>query len=188
MARPREFDKDQVLDAAIGVFRQHGFAATSAGMLTAAMKIGRQSLYDTFGDKWQLYCAALQRYAATETAAHIAALRTGPTAIDGIHQMIGRVVQQARLPCLGVSSVSEFGQGRADLMALRDAAGDALRSALVAGIRQAQADGDVNAGLDAGHAAAFLLANVAALRLAARGGAGAAELRTIGELALQALR
>ncbi len=58
MARPKEFDSDKALNTAIGVFSEHGFEGTSAGMLTDAMKIGRQSLYDTFGDKWQLYCAS----------------------------------------------------------------------------------------------------------------------------------
>ena len=55
MARPREFDADAALDGAIGVFREHGFEGASAEMLVNAMGIGRQSLYDTFGDKWQLY-------------------------------------------------------------------------------------------------------------------------------------
>jgi hypothetical protein len=55
MARPREFDPDAALDGAIGVFREHGCEGSSAQMLVDAMGIGRQSLYATFGDKWQLY-------------------------------------------------------------------------------------------------------------------------------------
>jgi TetR/AcrR family transcriptional repressor of nem operon len=55
MARPKEFVEEQALDAAIEVFREHGFEGTSAEMLVRAMRIGRQSLYDTFGDKWEIY-------------------------------------------------------------------------------------------------------------------------------------
>jgi TetR/AcrR family transcriptional regulator, transcriptional repressor for nem operon len=188
MARPKEFDEDEALEAAIGVFREHGYAGTSAGMLIEAMKIGRQSLYDTFGDKWQLYCSAVQRYAAAETQAHLETLRRGATAIEGIRQMIERVVAEARKPCLGVSSISEFGKGAEDLRKIHDIAGRSLRMGIAAKISKAQVEGDVATELDPGHAAGFLVANMAAIRLAARGGAGTAELRALGRLALQALR
>ncbi|MDI7861156.1 TetR/AcrR family transcriptional regulator [Rhizobiaceae bacterium n13] len=188
MARPKEFDRDEALDAAIGVFREHGYAATTAGMLTDAMRIGRQSLYDTFGDKWQLYCLAVQRYADAESVEHVAALRSATRAVGGISNMIERVVAEARKPCLGVSSICEFGDGREDLVKIRDAAGRRLRVAIVGSVREAQADGDVSTRVDPEHVAGFLLANVAAIRLAARGGAGDAELQALGHLALQALR
>jgi TetR/AcrR family transcriptional repressor of nem operon len=188
MTRPKEFDKDEALEAAINVFRKHGFAGTSTSMLTAEMKIGRQSLYDTFGDKWKLYCAALQRYATVEIQAHIAVLRSAPRAINGIRKMIERVVAEARMPCLGISSVSEFGDADSDLTKLRATAAKALRIALVNKIKEAQLDGDISASLDSNHAASFLHANVAAIRLAARGGASDVELHALGKFILQALK
>jgi AcrR family transcriptional regulator len=188
MARPKEFDPQVALAAAVGVFREHGYAGTSAEMLTDAMQIGKQSLYDTFGGKWPLYCAALGHYSAAETGVHIAALKAGPTAYGGVERMMKRVVAEARMPCLGVSAVCEFGDSRDDLMKIRRTAGQALRTALVSRIREAQADGDMSADLDPSHAAGFLLANVAAIRIAARGGAGDAELRSLMRLSLQALR
>src|SRR5271170_1692502 len=75
MARPREFDADAALDGAIGVFREHGFEGSSAQMLVDAMGIGRQSLYATFGDKWQLYRSAVRRYGMGECAAHFDLIR-----------------------------------------------------------------------------------------------------------------
>src|ERR1700736_7028989 len=92
MGRSREFDVDTALDGAIGVFREHGFEGSSAQMLVDAMGIGRQSLYATFGDKWQLYRSAVRRYGMGECAAHLDALRSGPRAIDGINAMLRRVV------------------------------------------------------------------------------------------------
>ncbi|RZT29016.1 TetR/AcrR family transcriptional regulator [Cupriavidus agavae] len=188
MARPKEFDKGEALDAAIGVFCEHGYAGTSATMLTSAMKIGRQSLYDTFVDKWQLYCAALRRYGEGETQAHITALRTGPKAIDGIYRMMGRVVRTAHTPCLGVGSISEFGDKQDELNAIRAELGMPLSAALIATIAQAQADGDAQNDADPKLLAAFLLASIAALRISARGGAGPDELESLGQLALRALR
>ena len=43
------------LDGAIALFREHGYEGTSAQMLVHAMRIGPQSLYAAFGEKWQLY-------------------------------------------------------------------------------------------------------------------------------------
>jgi AcrR family transcriptional regulator len=51
MARHKEFDRDLALGAAINVFSEHGYEGTSTDQLLTAMKISRQSMYDTFGDK-----------------------------------------------------------------------------------------------------------------------------------------
>ena len=188
MARPKAFIEEQALDAAINVFREHGFEGTSAEMLVRALKIGRQSLYDTFGDKWKIYLASVRRYVTAETRAHVLALRSGPDAIDGIRAMIDRVVADAGQSCLGVNSICEFGRSRPELADLHDAAARAIGAAVVVRFREAQAAGDVTPELDPKDAARFLSASVAGIRIAARGGAATKELRAIGRLALRALQ
>ena len=138
MARPKAFDRDQALDAAIGVFREHGFAGASSERLVGAMGIGRQSLYDTFGDKWRLYRDAVARYCEAETLVHRAALGSGPRAIDGLAVMIGRVVVEADQPCLWVGSICEFGRAREDLTRVHAAADRDLSSAIDEAIRTAR--------------------------------------------------
>jgi hypothetical protein len=91
-------------------FREHGFDGTSTDMLVRAMKIARQSLYDTFGDKWKLYGLAVERYSTEETNAHLAMLRGEPRAVDSIRAMMERVVEAAEQACLGIGSICEFGQ------------------------------------------------------------------------------
>src|SRR5258707_15255888 len=69
MARPKEFDRDRALMKAMDVFWQQGYEPTSPDDLIRAIGIGRQSMYDKFGDKHQLYLEALRLYEAnTETA------------------------------------------------------------------------------------------------------------------------
>lgn len=188
MARPKAFDRDEALDAAIGVFREHGFEGTSAEMLVAAMKIGRQSLYDTFGDKWRLYCGAVSRYCETEVLAHGAALRSGPRAIDGLAAMIERVAAEAEQACLGVGSICEFGRARDALNSIHTAADRRLSAMIVEQVRQAKTEGDVAEAIDPDAGARFLAAQIAAIRIAARGGASPEALASLGQLALRALR
>ena len=187
MARNKAFDTDQALDAAIGVFRQHGFEGTSAEMLVRAMGIGRQSLYDTFGDKWQLYLAAVARYSDAERVKHVGALRSGARAIDGIRTMVDRVVAEAHQACLGVGSICEFGQAKPDLSQLHRKNGMALRAALIATISQSQGEGDLSAELNPEDVADFIISTYTGIRVAARGGAGDETLRSLGAIALRAL-
>ncbi|WDZ80287.1 TetR/AcrR family transcriptional regulator (plasmid) [Ensifer adhaerens] len=188
MARSKEFDKDKAVAAAIDVFREHGFEGTSTEMLVRAMKIGRQSLYDTFGDKWALYRLAVERYVFEETEAHAAMLRSKPRAIDGIAAMIEQVVERAHLACLGVNSICEFGQSRPELNALHRAADNRLRKATMECIKQAQVESEVENSLPAEAVAGFLIASIAGIRIAARGGAARQELESLGRLALRAIR
>jgi AcrR family transcriptional regulator len=188
MARTREFDADAALDAAIGVFREHGFEGSSAQMLVGAMGIGRQSLYATFGDKWQLYRSAVRRYGMGECAAHLDALRSGPRAIDGIGAMLRRVVETADQPCLGVGSICEFGASRPDLTEIDEVLGAGLRGAVAGRIRDAQRDGDVAVDIDPEATVEFLIANIAGIRVAGRGGAGPKTLTSLADMALRAIR
>jgi TetR/AcrR family transcriptional repressor of nem operon len=188
MARPREFDPDAALDDAIALFREHGFEGTSAQMLVDAMGIGRQSLYAAFGDKWRLYCSAARRYGMGECAAHFNALRSGARAIDGIYAMLRRVVETADQPCLGVSSIYEFGTSRPDLKEINALLATNLRGAIADRVRCAQREGDVAADLDSKAIAEFLIANIAAIRVAGRGGADQATLLGLADMTLRALR
>lgn len=188
MARSKAFNEDAAVDAAIEVFREHGFEGTSAQMLVEAMGIGRQSLYDTFGDKWQLYRAAVRRYGAEECAAHIAAVRSGPRAVDGLVALLSRVVGTAARPCLGIGSVCEFGTAKGDIVEIRAKAGALLRSAIAAQVALAQRKGDVATDLDPEACAEFVLASVAGIRVAGRGGADRSALEHLAAMALRAFR
>ena len=62
MARPKAFDEQQALAAAMEVFWRAGYERASVDVLLSAMGISKQSLYDTFGDKRALYLKALAYY------------------------------------------------------------------------------------------------------------------------------
>lgn len=64
--RPRAFDRDAAIDAAMRAFWQHSYEGASIETLRAAMGgISSASFYAAFGSKEQLYREALDRYVAT---------------------------------------------------------------------------------------------------------------------------
>src|SRR5215469_15138037 len=62
MARPREFDEEVVLDAAVECFWSRGYEATSVRDLIETTGLTGASLYNAFGDKRALFRTALDRY------------------------------------------------------------------------------------------------------------------------------
>jgi AcrR family transcriptional regulator len=188
MARPKEFDVDSAVAAAAAIFREHGFEGTSAQMLVNAMGIGRQSLYDTFEDKWGIYRAALSQYCQNESRAHRDMLVSCDRAIDAIRAMLNRVVDEASQGCLGLGSIVEFGCSQPDLVEIRNTYGRYLNQAVMEALIKAKAQGDVDSELELEHLATFLLSAISSMRIAARSGASPEHVAAIAELTMRALK
>ncbi len=62
VGRPREFDEDSVLEAAMEVFWRKGYEATSLADLCDCTGLHKGSLYQTFGSKHDLFMKALKHY------------------------------------------------------------------------------------------------------------------------------
>ena len=62
MARPREFDEEEVVQRAMDVFWLHGYEAASLTDILDATGLAKGSLYKAFGDKKQLFMLALDAY------------------------------------------------------------------------------------------------------------------------------
>jgi len=76
--RPRSFDPDAALDAAIAIFLKYGYDGATLDHLTNAMGIGRPSLYAAFGDKRTLFAKALHRYGETTGSDPVRAFDVAP--------------------------------------------------------------------------------------------------------------
>lgn len=174
------------------VFWSRGFAATSTDDLLRAMNIGRQSLYNAFGDKRSLYLEALSAYQRKTTSGHIRRLSDPASALEGIRALLmGLIAEDERvrcLGCMGVGSVGEFGTTDALLMEQRAKVGAALGTRIAERIREGQAVGEIDNGLEAEEASAFIQVTMTGLQLAARAGGGLEELRAIASFATDRLR
>jgi TetR/AcrR family transcriptional repressor of nem operon len=191
VARQREFDRVDTLNKALEVFWQKGYAATSTTDLLEAMQIGRQSLYDTFGDKRSLYLETLQQYnqaSVNELLRHL----TGDSPLGAIDNMLQAFASRPKRDnakgCMGVNAISEFGTGDQEVNALRDASAAQLGSAVAAALRSAVRDGEIRADTDISQATAFVAATLSGMKISAKAGASIATLRAIASFAIQGLR
>jgi len=111
MARTREFDMDQVLTQAMGVFWKHGYAATSMADIYAATGLKPGSLYAAFTDKETLFRRCFEVYAG-----HFRS--TLPRDRDGLDAIAAWLELQVRLAsedperkgCLIVNTIAERDQ------------------------------------------------------------------------------
>ncbi|EPX63349.1 Transcriptional regulator, TetR family [Cystobacter fuscus DSM 2262] len=180
------------MEKAIDVFWSKGFAATSTDDLLNAMGIGRQSLYNAFGDKRQLYLEALRAYQRNTTSGHLARLTSPTSPLDGILDLLIGLVPEddARrsLGCMGVGSVGEFGTTDPELIEMREKIAPVLHARLVQRIREGQAKGEIDGSLEPAEAASFIQMTMTGLQVAARGGAGADDLHGLARFTVDRLR
>lgn len=187
--RPREFDAEQALAAALRVFWRRGYEGASLTELTEAMGITRPSLYACYGNKEALFRKALDLY-EREKLAYMQAALEAPTARGVAERLLNGALamqMEAAEPkgCLGViSSVAcgaEAESIRSEVIARR-AASDA---ALIARLERAKAEGDIPDCTDPAALARYLGAVIQGLFVQAGGGVSCKDLRGLVDTVLQ---
>ncbi|OIO02992.1 MAG: hypothetical protein COX65_07440 [Elusimicrobia bacterium CG_4_10_14_0_2_um_filter_56_8] len=119
MARPPEFDREQVLEKVMLLFWERGFAGTSLAHILKATGLQKGSLYRSFGNKEKLFSMALRRYAALGPPLPAGKSR----AIDKLVFLYRHLIAGAASPasrrraCLIFNSGLEFGACKSSLTA-----------------------------------------------------------------------
>ena len=185
--RPREFDLDEALAAALRVFWTKGYEAASLADLTEAMGITKPSLYAAFGNKEALFTKALDLY-EREKLAYIGEARQAPTARAVAERLLRGSLEMQTSDCEPrgcmrvISSVScpEADSIRADLMARRQSS----QRALCERMERAKAEGDLPPDTDTDGLCAFLGAILQGMSVQASSGASKAQLQALVETSL----
>ena len=94
MARTKDFDESEVLAKAIKLFWQKGYNGTSMQDLVDGLGISRSSIYDTFGDKHQLYLKALGTYRQNAIGVRDQILHASVPAKAAIRQLMDLTIDQ----------------------------------------------------------------------------------------------
>ena len=90
MSRTKQYDRTELLDRAVELFRQHGFNGTSTAMLVAELGVNRKSMYAEFGSKQGLFDAALERYSTKHLSAVLAPIEAPDASVDEIREAFSR--------------------------------------------------------------------------------------------------
>ena len=138
--RPPAFDRGEVLDKLLFLFWERGYEATSQSDMVARAGISSSSLYNSFGNKADIFDAVLERYNAMSHGL-MAPLRDGDGGLDLVVGFVGGLAEHVRAAgappgCLMVRTMTELG-GRPDApptaersCVYREQIADALRAAL----------------------------------------------------------
>jgi TetR/AcrR family transcriptional repressor of nem operon len=102
LGRPRQFNRNEALEAALDVFWTHGFEATSITDLIESMGINRGSLYDTFGDKESLFAEALAHYGRGGMVTIATALKAHRSPLKSLRGFLTQMAERlCAQPCRG---------------------------------------------------------------------------------------
>jgi TetR/AcrR family transcriptional regulator, transcriptional repressor for nem operon len=183
MARPKEFDQEKALQKAIRLFSLQGFAATSTDELMRVMKIGRQSMYDSFGDKRTLFLKALGMYVTDAVQAINAELEKPGSALAAVQNAIVTFAERSELSsaegCMGLNALSEFGQRDADVTRITRDAARMQRQTLMHLLTRAKNRVELDSDADLDSMADFFESTLAGIRMAAKAGKSRHALRKI---------
>ena len=174
MGRPRTFDVEDALEAALGVFWRKGYEGASYADLVAATGVERPALYSAFGNKETLFLRALERYAAHYGNYVWEALSLPTSREVAVAVLDGAVELNTRFPdrtgCLGVNGAlagsDESEPTRQALIAWRAEGETALRQRF----ERAQDEGDLSADADCATLAAYILTVAHGMAVQAKAG------------------
>lgn len=188
--RPRAFDVDEALDRALEVFWRHGYDGAGISQLTSAMGIKPPSLYNTFGNKQELFRQVLDRY-AHGPADYVQEALAEPTARRAVERLLHGAADATTRPdcppgCLtlqGGLTASPGAEEAVSELAGRRAAGEV---ALRARLQRAQDEGELPADAAPADLARFFAAVFQGLAVQAAGGASGEDLHRVVDIAMSA--
>ncbi|MFG2020738.1 TetR/AcrR family transcriptional regulator [Actinomadura geliboluensis] len=193
MARPRQFDEQDAVTRATGLFWRRGYNATSVRDLGAELELTPSSLYRTFTDKHTLFLRALDHYRATDSA-------EAEQQLDAAGRPVREVLRDWMLwlvscpsdgepgrGCFVVNTATELGTADDQIHQRTEAAFEVTRQALRSLLREGHQRGELPTTLDIEASVELLFTTVLGLRVRERAGHDPARLATAIDAAIQSL-
>jgi AcrR family transcriptional regulator len=187
--RPRGFDVEAALDAAMKVFWEKSYEGATLTDLTEAMGINRSSMYAAFGDKEALFELITARYWDGRMTNLRKALEK-PTMRAVVETLLYESVEFLAIPCnpRGCLSVqgalacgSDAASAKQTMIKCRKKGEAALRKRFL----QAQREGELSEDIDPGDAARYVSTIMTGLGVQSVNGATKAEMKHVVDVAVR---
>lgn len=174
--RPRSYDPDAALDAALDAFWRAGFAGTSLDDLSAATGMNRPSIYAAFGDKRALFIQAIEHYRVKMRDQMRAAFACEEPLRETLLAVYSRALDlyfaniKTPLGCFMLCAVAPDAVNDAEIRAVLSDGLNLLDEAWRRRIQKAQDDGEIGKSLDAASLARVASGTLYYLSVRARAG------------------
>jgi TetR/AcrR family transcriptional regulator, transcriptional repressor for nem operon len=149
VGRPREFDPEIALNAAMEAFWAKGYEATSLADLMEATGLHKGSLYQAFGDKHTLFIQALKRYLSDMRRMKNDTIAQAATPLDGMravtHGMIDMADGDCTCPkgCLAINTLVELAPHDAEVQGVLDDHMKRMREGFAEAVARGQEAGQI---------------------------------------------
>jgi TetR/AcrR family transcriptional repressor of nem operon len=192
IGRPTEFDRQGALEKAMDLFWHNGYEATGLTDLTHEMGIGRQSLYNAFGDKHSLFVEAVNYYATQNSQPLIETLRAPGSGVSNIRQALDSVVAFAGngecCGCLVTNSIVELAPHDDEVAKVVRSAINRVEKAFKFALDQAVESGEISAETDTRAVARFLNGTLHGLVVLGKASASKSALNDVVKVAVSTLK
>jgi len=181
MARRPEFDRQKVMESAMGAFWEHGYEATSMAELLKVTGLSKSSLYSGFGDKHQLFVSSYDLYRSRMTANLHQVLSSHPSP-EGISAFFDEVIGAGTeswqsFGCMSTNQGIELARFDAEVSERVSKDHQVLEDAFTEHLREGQVSGAVSAVVDAREVASALVTAFSGFQLTVRAGLDRTRLR-----------
>jgi AcrR family transcriptional regulator len=189
--RPRSFDEDKAIDAAMRVFWEKTFEGTSMTDLTDATRLSRSSIHAAFGSKEGLFLKAVERYKSGQMM-YIQKALAEPTLPRAIEALFRGMLYFLSIPgnpkgCLSIHGALACGTEGELVTQVMAKWYRSNENRLKERIQKAQREGELGRDVNAADYARYIATIMIGIGIQAVNGASRAELTRTVEMALQFL-
>ena len=170
MARPAEFNRDEVLERAMDLFWKTGYTATSVTDLVEATNLKPGSLYGAFNNKRDLFLASIEVYAQRTLTLISEIFEQAETPLQGIESFFDFLchdleADEVGKSCLLVNTVLELSSEDEEIRSIGAKYLDEIEKLFLTELEKAQQLGEIDKEMDISDIATYLMSSLWGLRV-----------------------